>query len=108
MSRNVAVVITDDLDGSADAEPVSFGFDGVIYEIDLNSENKARLEKVFTPFIEAGRRVRGAARGGRPGRSASSAADRAAVRAWAKEKGLAVSDRGRISADILRQYDESH
>jgi len=108
MSRNVAVLITDDLDGSANAEPVSFGFDGVIYEIDLSSANRARLEKAFAPFIEAGRRARGVARAGRPGRSASSAADRAAVRAWAKEKGLTVSDRGRISSDVLRQYDEAH
>lgn len=35
MSKSVSVIITDDLDGSENAETVSFGFDGVIYEIDL-------------------------------------------------------------------------
>ncbi|HUJ07720.1 MAG TPA: Lsr2 family protein [Streptosporangiaceae bacterium] len=108
MSRNVAVVITDDLDGSADAESISFGFDGVAYEIDLSSANRAKLEKAFAPFISAGRRVRSSARARAGGRSGGSAADRAAVRAWAREKGLQVSERGRISAEILRQYDAAH
>ena len=35
MSKSVSVIITDDLDGSENAETVSFGFDGVTYEIDL-------------------------------------------------------------------------
>jgi hypothetical protein len=30
------------------------------------------------------------------------------VRAWAKAAGLKVSERGRISADIMRQYDAAH
>jgi hypothetical protein len=32
MSKNVSVIITDDLDGSENAETVSFGFGGVSYE----------------------------------------------------------------------------
>ena len=106
MSRQVNVVITDDIDGSGGAEPVSFGFDGVTYEIDLAAQNRTRLEQAFAPFIAAGRRARvpgrGRANGSRPG---STAADRAAVRQWARAKGLQVSERGRISAEILRRYE---
>src|SRR5260221_13325264 len=55
MSKSVSVIITDDLDGSENAETVSFGFDGVTYEVDLGKKNRARLEKALAPFIEAGR-----------------------------------------------------
>jgi hypothetical protein len=34
--------------------------------------------------------------------------DRAAVRAWAQEAGLAVSERGRISAEVMNQYEAAH
>jgi hypothetical protein len=30
------------------------------------------------------------------------------VRQWARDNGLEVSGRGRISADIMRQYEESN
>jgi len=107
MSKNVSVIVTDDLDGSGNAETVSFGFDGVTYEIDLAKKNRAKLEKALAPYIEAGRRVpRGGRRAG--GRSGGASADRSAVRAWAKAEGLEVSDRGRVSAEIMRQYEAAH
>jgi len=107
MSKNVSVIVTDDLDGSDNAETVSFGFDGVTYEIDLAKKNRAKLEKALAPYIEAGRRVpRGGRRAG--GRAGGASADRSAVRAWAKSAGLEVSDRGRVSAEIMRQYEAAH
>lgn len=108
MARNVSVVITDDLDGSAGAETVAFGLDGASYEIDLAQPNQARLAAALAPYIEAGRKV---TRGG--GRRSSGPAgalrvDRAAVRAWARQSGLEVSERGRISAEIMKQYEAAH
>jgi hypothetical protein len=32
----------------------------------------------------------------------------AAVRAWAREQGIAVSDRGRVAGDVVRRYEEAH
>ena len=108
MSKNVSVIVTDDLDGSENAETVSFGFGGVTYEIDLAKKNRAKLERALAPFIEAGHRApRGAARRG-ASRSGGARADRGHVRAWAKAAGLKVSERGRISADITRQYEAAH
>src|SRR5215469_2239024 len=101
MTKSVSVVITDDLDGSEGARTVLFGLDGVPYEIDLVEANRARLEATLAPFIAAGRRVR---RGERRATSRARPADRAAVRAWARAAGLDVSDRGRISAEVMRQY----
>ncbi len=108
MSKSVSVIVTDDLDGSENAETVSFGLDGVVYEIDLAERNRVKLEKALAPFIEAGRKApRAAARRG-AGRQGGSSVDRGAVRAWARERGLKVSERGRVSADIMRQYEAAH
>jgi hypothetical protein len=108
MSKSVSVIITDDLDGSGNAETVSFGFGGVTYEVDLGTKNRARLEQALAPFIEAGRRVPGGGRRRGAGRPGGSSADLADVRAWARAAGLKVSGRGRISSDIMRQYQAAH
>lgn len=106
VASSVRVIITDDLDGSPDAETVSFALDGTTYEIDLGKENLAKFEALFAPYIQAARRVSGRSRRSapRPGRGL----DRASVRAWAKEQGLQVSERGRISAEIMQRYDAAH
>ncbi len=101
------MVITDDLDGSPGAETINFGLDGVSYEIDLGQPNRSRFAGALAPFIDASRRVsRGSQR--RPARPAADRVDRAAVRAWAREAGLAVSERGRISSEVMRQYEAAH
>ena len=102
------VVTTDDLDGSPNAETVTFSFDGRSFEIDLSKKSRAALEKALKPYIDAARST-----GSRSARSAASSrgrgrrsgsVDLAAVRAWAADNGIAVSDRGRISASVLEQY----
>jgi hypothetical protein len=108
MPKSVSVIITDDLDGSANAETVWFGFDGVTCEVDLAKKNRARLEKALGPFIGAGRRVpRGGRRRG-ASRSGGSSVDRAGARAWARTAGLKVSGRGRMGSAIMRQYEAAH
>jgi hypothetical protein len=105
MVTKMSVIISDDLDGSGDAEPVSFGLDGTSYEVDLGPKNRAKLDKALAPFIEAGRRLPARAGRRRPGRAGGPPVDNAAIRAWAKTAGLPVSERGRISADVIRQYE---
>jgi hypothetical protein len=107
MARTTIVQISDDLDGSANASEVRFGFEGTEYSIDLSSKNRKALEKVLRPYVEAGRKVSGrSARSGRSTRtkSASDASELAAVRAWAKENGHQVSDRGRLPKSVLDAY----
>ena len=108
MSRSVSVIITDDLDGSENAETVSFGFHGVTYEVDLGKKNQAKLEKALAAFIEAGRKAPAGGRRRTASRAGGPSADRTAVRAWARTAGLKVSERGRISADVIRRYEEAH
>jgi hypothetical protein len=107
MAKTVSVIITDDLDGSPDAKTVAFGFEGHSYEIDLGKKNRARLQKSLEPFMDAGRRSV-QRRTAKTPRGAGPRTDRAAVRAWAAGQGLKVSERGRISAEVLAKYDAAH
>src|ERR1700727_3905293 len=107
MAKTVSVVITDDLDGSPDAETVAFGFDGHSSEIDPGKKNPAKLQKSLQPFMDAGRKSSQRKTAKAP-RAAGSRVDRAAVRAWAAEQGLKVSERGRISAEVMSKYDAAH
>jgi Lsr2 len=67
----------------------------------------AKLEKALAPYIERGRRVSAARIRRRPsGRGIGQ--DNAAGRAWAKSEGLQVFERGRISADVMGQYEAAH
>jgi hypothetical protein len=105
----VSVVVSDDLDGSPEAEPVSFGLEGVTYEIDLSDKNRAKLQKELAPYIERSRRVtRAGRRTGASRQAARSNDNNMLIRAWARDEGLQVSERGRISADVIRQYDAAH
>jgi|ERR1022692_1097952 hypothetical protein len=107
MAKTVNVVVTDDIDGSPDAETVTFGFGGHSYEIDLSKKNLARLEKSLRPFMDAGRRT-AHRRTAKSSQSAAARTDRTAVRAWAAEQGLKVSERGRISAEVMSKYEAAH
>jgi Lsr2 len=107
MAKSVSVVISDDLDGSPGAATVSFSFDGLNYEIDLGEKNRARLEKSLRPFVGAARRT-ARRKIAKPARGAAPRIDRAAVRAWAASQGLKVSERGRISAEIMTGYEAAH
>jgi hypothetical protein len=104
MAQKVTVELEDDLDGGPADETVRFGVDGSGYEIDLSAKNAAALRRKLAPFIEHARKAgRGARR--RPGRTASSRERGGDIRAWAKDQGIAVSDRGRIPASVAGQYD---
>lgn len=107
MAQKVQVVLVDDVDGGEAHETVSFALDGVSYEIDLNSDNAARLRDAMAPWVGNARRVGGRARTGRRGGGAPRAAGgkNAEIREWARSQGYDVSDRGRIPAEVKAAYD---
>ena len=104
MAQKVTVVLEDDLTGGPAKQTVRFAFDGTGYEIDLNTKNAAAFGKQLAPYIENARKA-GRQQPRRPGQTAASNRQRSGdIRAWAKEHGLAVSERGRIPASVLEQY----
>jgi hypothetical protein len=112
VAQKVQVILVDDLDGGTASETVSFALDGTAYEIDLSAKNAEKLRDVFAGYVGVARKAgRASGRNVRAGRGSSAAADREqnqAIRAWAKKKGLKVSERGRIPAEIVEKYHSAH
>jgi nucleoid-associated protein Lsr2 len=86
----------------------TFSFDGRDYEIDLCQRHSDTFDETISRYAEHARMSSAA-----PGRSAKrrTAAHRqhsASVRAWARQAGIEVSDRGRIPADVVARYDAAH
>src|SRR4051812_27524165 len=107
MAREVIERISDDLDGSADAQTVQIGWQGEWREIDLGERSLAAFAKAFDRFWEAARPSstdRAPVRR-RPQRSrGGTARDPRAIRVWAQENGVPVPARGRIPAAVEEQY----
>lgn len=110
MVQKTVVTVVCDLphDGEVEGkETVSFSFDGTAYEIDVCVAHAKELQDKFSTYAE---RARKAGSGGRrrkartgPGRERSSE-----IRAWARQQGHKVSERGRIPASIIAEYEAAH
>jgi hypothetical protein len=104
LAQKVTVALEDDLDGGPADETVRFGLGGTGYEIDLSTKNATAFRAQLAPFIAHARKA-GRGPRHRPGRTASSRERSADIRAWAKDQGITVSERGRIPASVAGQYD---
>jgi hypothetical protein len=109
VAKTIITQVTDDIDGSRNAETVSFSLGDQQYTIDLSSKNRARLEAALKPYISAATKVNARSQRrtatSRPRRTASRAGvDLAAVRAWAADNGYQVSNRGRVPKAVLEAY----
>jgi hypothetical protein len=106
MVSKMTVVLEDDVDGSVAAETVRFALDGVNYEIDLSSANAEKLRAAVAVWIGSARRT-----GGRKAQvraTARGASNANTIRTWARGQGYEVSDRGRVSAEIRKAYEDAH
>jgi len=109
MAQKTMVVLEDDIEGGEADETVRFSLDGVSYEIDLSDKNATKLRDDFAKYTGQGRRLGGRSARGRGAGNRGAGRNRSAqVREWARSQGLKVSDRGRIPADILNQYEAAH
>ena len=107
MAQKVQVLLVDDLDGSQADETLTFGLDGVSYEIDLSSGNAGKLRNELAQYVEHSRKANAPARRRRT-RSGAGREQSARIREWAKQHGKKISERGRIPADILAEYEAAH
>jgi hypothetical protein len=110
MVQKTVVTVVCDLphDGEIEGnETVSFSVDSSAYEIDVCAVHAKELHDIFNGFIAHARRVTGASRRRKsrsgPGRERSSE-----IRQWARERGEKVSERGRIPASIIQEYEATH
>ena len=116
MARKKLVQYFDDLDDTPlneeQLEVVHFGLDGKNYVIDLSKTNATELRGLFQKYIEAGREdLATEVKKRRRTTSSSAAANRAfnrAARAWAREQGHPVADRGKLPDEVLNSFREAH
>ncbi|MFC8303449.1 Lsr2 family protein [Specibacter sp. NPDC057265] len=105
MAQKIHVTLVDDIDQSPADENLNFGLDGINYEIDLSAKNAQELRDALGKYIDAARRVGGrAVRGRGPAAASKGSGDVAQIRAWARENGYTVHERGRIQAEIRDAY----
>ncbi len=110
MAQRTQIVLEDDVDGGTADETVTFGLDGVSYEIDLSAKNANRLRDALATWIGHGRRSGGRRVTGRRASAPSGGRrnDLSSVREWARANGHSVSDRGRVAASVQEAYDKAH
>ena len=117
MAQRTIVQLTDDLDGKpipdGKGETVRFSLDRTDYEIDLADKNAKALRDTLAKYVTAARRTGAgtrstgrsrASRGGTGPSRDGRGYDPRAVRAWAESQGLQVSQRGRVSADLVAKF----
>ncbi|MFP8963998.1 histone-like nucleoid-structuring protein Lsr2 [Streptomyces nanhaiensis] len=109
MAQKVQVLLVDDIDGGEADETVTFALDGKTYEIDLTTANADKLRDLLEPYVRNGRRTGGRSARGKSRPAAGGASqDTAKIRAWAKENGYEVNDRGRVPANIREAYEKAN
>lgn len=115
MAQRVETTFIDDIDGSVAERTFTFAVDGTQYAIDLSSENIREFNEAIAGFVESSRKLGKltTTSNGRP-RSNGTVSVRASrehlavVRAWLRQQGEDVSDRGRISAENMAKFDAAH
>ncbi|GAA4521782.1 Lsr2 family protein [Brachybacterium paraconglomeratum] len=98
-----------DLSGEPDAVRATFGYAGEWHEVDLSPEELEALAMGLEPYIKAGRRLGRTLDDGKKRVVPETTVDeREAIRAWARENGHSLAERGRIPKRILAAYGRAH
>lgn len=118
MAQQVIVSLVDDIDGTEheDVATYEFGLDGVTYEIDLSLENHEKLANLLAEYVASARRTGGRRRplkvashtSNGDGVSGELDMSAGAIREWARDKGVPLSDRGRIPQAVKDDYVAAH
>jgi hypothetical protein len=126
MAKRITETLLCDAGHRTDTEAertVSFALEGRTFELDLCSQHLGNLERDLGKWAELaragaarrGRRPaavgRGRGRRGRPRRATAAApagTSASQIRDWARAAGYVVSDRGRVSREILDAYQSAH
>lgn len=113
MAQKVQVLLVCDIceGGKPGSETIGFGVDGSSYEIDLCDKHAKNLRDSVAQYVGAARRATSGRAGGRGRGRSSGGGDRQRtqeIRAWARSKGIKVSERGRLSSDIVAKYEAAN
>jgi hypothetical protein len=105
MAQKVQTLFIDDIDGGEAEGTVRFALDGAEYEIDLSAKHSDALRDALKDYIAHARKVGGVTRrGGTRSARKPSSVDTVAIRAWARENGFDIKERGRVPAEVVAKY----
>jgi len=109
MAREVIERLICDRCGKDGSSTVRFAVGRAAYELDLCEQDGTRFQSDMEKWTQKARRSAAAgARSARGFRGKPSSAGTPTVREWAKSQGIEVSDRGRVSADVIGRYNAAH
>ena len=113
MAQKVQITLLCDLDdGNVEAdETLEFGLGGASYEVDVCGKHAQQVRDGLQPFVVHGRKTSAASSSSsrrRSGRAAAGRDQTTGIRAWAKDEGIKVNDRGRIPASVVKEYEAAH
>jgi hypothetical protein len=102
MAQKIQTLFIDDIDGGEAEGTVRFALDGNEFEIDLNSKHSNELRSTLVKYISHARKVGSASRKpGTRGVRKPAPVDTGAVRAWARQQGIDIKERGRVPASVV-------
>jgi hypothetical protein len=119
MAKRTIELLIDDLDGSrleeGEGNTLTFAYQGAEYTIDLSQKHVDEFHDAMAKYIGAAQKVSGR-RAATPSTSTRSNSATAkpdknqlgAIRAWARENGHKVSDRGRVSQEVITAYNAAN
>jgi len=107
VAQKVQTVFIDDMDGTEAIGTIRFSLDGTEYEIDLNAGHSDALRSSLAPYVTHARKVGSPGKRSSRSRRGAGAVDTTAVRAWARDQGIEIKDRGRVPAGVVARYREA-
>jgi hypothetical protein len=110
MAQKVQVMLLCDLDeGNVDAdETVQFSLGSNAYEVDVCAKHAQQIREGLEPFVAHARRAGTSSTSRRRPRTAGARQQTAGIRTWAKDHGMQVNERGRIPANVVKEYEAAH
>ncbi|HEX2322035.1 MAG TPA: Lsr2 family protein [Streptosporangiaceae bacterium] len=110
MAQKTVVTVLCDLPHDSEVEgteSISFAVDGNAYLIDLCPPHSEEFGNKIGAFAAHARRALSGTRRrrGKPGQGRRRGAD---IREWARARGHAISDRGRIPDSVIAAYEAAH
>ena len=96
------VVRVSDVSGELSTHRIVWQVGKSSYVLDLTDKEHEQFEKALKPWIEASTKT------GSKRRAATATSETATIRAWAQAEGVKVSDRGKLSDDVIAKYRAAH